>query len=275
MNPIKALFQVWWARPYYQYTIGEISIGQLIIAIAKRALITLLIMAALGAPTYFSWRSDNKAKFEKIGITEEQLAQKQALMIRDGKYDPNFFLGKKAEENAVDMRIFGKVMGSEHSASFWVPKVNAPLKGQEITTQGNAANPPAVEIASSPKVQILVEITPSEPLQPAPIAVSMNGTSSPAPTTAGKDIQQTWPDATKPGFDCAAARSQVEKLICNDRNLINADSWMSHTYRNAEKTDATVATQKLWLKKRNLCNTSECLLESYSVRIKELSNSGS
>lgn len=271
MNPLNALVQVWWARPYYQYTIGEISMAQLIGAIGKRLFITALILAACGATAYFLSRSGVKEKFDRIGITEEQLAQKHELMVKNGNFDPNFFLGKKAEEDAVDMRIFGKVMGSDSSASFWVSKVNTPpVKEQEVSRQANSSTP--TELKALPMVETIVEATPTEPLKTDLALV----TSAPAPASAAadKEVQQTWPAAAKPGFDCAAASTQVEKLICNDQELINADSWMSQIYKKTEKTDEIVTTQKLWLKERHLCKTSECLMKSYSVRIKELTNSG-
>ena len=77
----------------------------------------------------------------------------------------------------------------------------------------------------------------------------------------------------RPSFDCARAGSKVEREICGEyaSDLRAADREIASLYRQAKEHDAGVrASQRAWLKQRNLCGVAEypsdCIRESYSAR---------
>lgn len=75
-------------------------------------------------------------------------------------------------------------------------------------------------------------------------------------------------------FDCAKARTQVEKLICSDAELSKLDDDLAVTYSNAQKGNSSLKevqnTQKQWVKERNNCLFASCLIASYNQRISAL-----
>jgi uncharacterized protein YecT (DUF1311 family) len=81
---------------------------------------------------------------------------------------------------------------------------------------------------------------------------------------------------TSPSFNCAKAATQIEKIICADTDLIEADKLLSDDFRKLNSTlkdgqkEKLLTEQKAWLKQRNECNTSSCLLWLYSNKINEL-----
>jgi hypothetical protein len=95
------------------------------------------------------------------------------------------------------------------------------------------------------------------------------------PKFQGEDpIPETRP--TSPSFNCAKAATPIEKIICADTDLIEADKLLSDDFRKLNSTlkdaqkEKLLEEQKAWLKQRNLCKNARCLLESYSWRIQEL-----
>jgi uncharacterized protein len=75
------------------------------------------------------------------------------------------------------------------------------------------------------------------------------------------------------GFNCAKARTAVEKAICNNPQLSNADGQLGKIYSQLSKTPQLKQEQRDWLKRRDQeCSTdSSCLLQMYRQRIAELS----
>lgn len=78
------------------------------------------------------------------------------------------------------------------------------------------------------------------------------------------------------GFDCAKAKSAVEKLICSENELSKADEQLSHIYSKALASSANTAEFKKeqldWIRaKRDPCRNKECVAEAYKKRIEVLS----
>ncbi|MGB5483900.1 pentapeptide repeat-containing protein [Parasphingorhabdus sp.] len=76
-----------------------------------------------------------------------------------------------------------------------------------------------------------------------------------------------------PSFDCAKAATKVELEICGEyaSDLRSADRDIAALYQRAKGVDSGVkASQRAWLKQRNLCGKVEypadCIRESYSLR---------
>ena len=71
-------------------------------------------------------------------------------------------------------------------------------------------------------------------------------------------------------FDCKTASSNVEILICADRDLSALDSSLGTLYSSLKQSNPSLVNeQKQWLlKDRNICQTSACLIKAYSHRIK-------
>jgi len=78
-------------------------------------------------------------------------------------------------------------------------------------------------------------------------------------------------------FDCAAAQTSVEKLICASEELSALDSQLGAAYRALLNSVSTqdqrpmVREQQIWLRNvRNKCSDATCLQESYAKRLDEL-----
>ena len=87
-------------------------------------------------------------------------------------------------------------------------------------------------------------------------------------------------EAQAASFDCSKARSSTEKMICGDAELSRLDEAMGLAYRqalqNAERRQAVMKSQRLWLKKvSNTCNDAPCMKQAYQSRITELGNASS
>ncbi|MCP5424947.1 MAG: DUF1131 family protein [Gammaproteobacteria bacterium] len=81
-------------------------------------------------------------------------------------------------------------------------------------------------------------------------------------------------------FDCAKAQSKIEKVLCGDDELNQADSELDELYFGLRKSLSKAAAEQLkkdqlnWLKERERCardsNISACLRRVYSERITAL-----
>jgi uncharacterized protein YjbI with pentapeptide repeats/uncharacterized protein YecT (DUF1311 family) len=70
-------------------------------------------------------------------------------------------------------------------------------------------------------------------------------------------------------FDCAAARTRVERMICgpDDYMLRQLDRELAAVYRRAVAADPSVAaSQRAWLAERDRCADSLCLERAYAAR---------
>lgn len=72
-------------------------------------------------------------------------------------------------------------------------------------------------------------------------------------------------------FDCTKTTSQVEKLICSDRELSELDSNLGGLYRSKSSSRPSAeADQKQWLRQRDFCKTADCVRAAYLKRINDL-----
>lgn len=93
-----------------------------------------------------------------------------------------------------------------------------------------------------------------------------------------KEIEvETEVQITPPSFNCSAASNLVEQSICNNNDLANLDNQLNEAYNtyNQYLGDSNLATeldtsQKKWLIERNKCEDSDCIGQSYKIRISEL-----
>lgn len=70
------------------------------------------------------------------------------------------------------------------------------------------------------------------------------------------------------GFDCAHAKTDVEKTICHNKNLAEYDREIGIIYK---KSTGQKELQKKWLIARNKCGTDiDCLTNKYDSRLREL-----
>jgi uncharacterized protein len=81
--------------------------------------------------------------------------------------------------------------------------------------------------------------------------------------------------ATAASFDCAKARSPVEKQICADPELSRFDELLARFYSAArdrlqENARCLVSDQQQWLRTRNACAGGACLKAAYLARLAEL-----
>lgn len=66
-------------------------------------------------------------------------------------------------------------------------------------------------------------------------------------------------------FDCKKASTKVERMICADADLGEADQWLANYYTrallglSAERKEMVRNDQKGWLSKRNLCKDKQCI----------------
>jgi len=86
-------------------------------------------------------------------------------------------------------------------------------------------------------------------------------------------------EANAASFDCAKARSVVEKTICSNSDLSKLDESLSDVYKLALKEHPVknyVRTrQREWLKENNSCGKDKlvsCLKSNYENRISQLKN---
>jgi uncharacterized protein len=91
------------------------------------------------------------------------------------------------------------------------------------------------------------------------------------------------PVQAQPSFNCARARTFVEKAICGSPSLAAKDRKMSRLYfeqlsyyreyGDTLETNAFKAEQRSWLAQRDRCQTTKCVHLAYDRRIAQLEQS--
>jgi uncharacterized protein len=75
-------------------------------------------------------------------------------------------------------------------------------------------------------------------------------------------------------FDCHAAKSWTERLICADKPLAKLDGELDTAYRRALDLAVDAAAlrrdQRAWLKQRDACRDAACVRPLYAARLKVL-----
>ena len=77
-------------------------------------------------------------------------------------------------------------------------------------------------------------------------------------------------------FNCAKASTAVEGMICGNEELAALDVRVAAAYKalrsSAEDKEGVKKDQQAWLKERNACRSTECLVASYSDRAQDMEN---
>ncbi len=76
-------------------------------------------------------------------------------------------------------------------------------------------------------------------------------------------------------FDCAKAKTKIDKLICSDAGLSEADEKLNAVYKEvlakSPVPEDTKQEQLEWVKQsRNTCKDPDCLQQAYTSRISDL-----
>ncbi|NML15548.1 lysozyme inhibitor LprI family protein [Azohydromonas caseinilytica] len=83
------------------------------------------------------------------------------------------------------------------------------------------------------------------------------------------------PQAQAASFDCAKARTRVEKLICGDGTVSGLDDQLGRAFKQlAAEVDAAALRQDqlAWMAERNRCADASCLARSYRARLQRLAS---
>lgn len=77
-------------------------------------------------------------------------------------------------------------------------------------------------------------------------------------------------------FNCSKASTAVEGMICGNEELAALDVRVAAVYKalrsSAEDKEGVKKDQQAWLKERNACRSTECLVASYSDRAQDMEN---
>ena len=78
-------------------------------------------------------------------------------------------------------------------------------------------------------------------------------------------------------LDCSRAKSNVEKMLCSNSRLAEADERLAFAFRGAIHRGADpkvlMDSQRAWIHDaRDVCNDVECMLKAYEERISDLDN---
>jgi uncharacterized protein len=76
-------------------------------------------------------------------------------------------------------------------------------------------------------------------------------------------------------LDCSRAKTNVEKLLCSNSRLAEADERLAFAFRGAIRRGADpkalMEAQGVWIREaRDVCNDVECMLKAYEERISDL-----
>lgn len=124
----------------------------------------------------------------------------------------------------------------------------------------------ASKIASASQALAPTRLTPVAAAVPHPQQAAAPQ-SEPAPVTLADP---------HPAFDCALASTEVETLICGDSELAERDLRVSKRYfalrasLPATTRSKLLQSQRLFLKQRSQCATSDCLSALYDARLRRL-----
>lgn len=89
------------------------------------------------------------------------------------------------------------------------------------------------------------------------------------------DYEEMQHQAISPSFDCAKASINAEYLICSNSELAALDVDLMQAYKGLQSVDPNKQhlkkEQNDWMKKeRNICTTTDCMIEAYRSRIDDL-----
>lgn len=72
-------------------------------------------------------------------------------------------------------------------------------------------------------------------------------------------------------FDCSAASTQVESIICSNAYISHLDDLLAEDYAKVRAIDPhAVAEQRAWMATRNECDSTQCVMNAYLQRSNQL-----
>ena len=137
-----------------------------------------------------------------------------------------------------------------------------------------AARTPSRPVAPTPPTRTAPRATPPRAPTPAPAPPRPA-----APPVRRAEVPPPPPPA-RPSFDCRRARNSAERTICSDQGLANLDVQMARRYaRMQNNVDGKAAQilrdeQREWLRRRDACETRECLALMYETRAARMDRIG-
>ena len=89
------------------------------------------------------------------------------------------------------------------------------------------------------------------------------------------DYEEMQQQVISPSFDCAKASIDAEHLICSNSELATLDVDLMQAYKGLQSVypnkQQLKKEQNDWMKKeRNICTTTDCMMEAYRSRIDDL-----
>jgi serine/threonine protein kinase/uncharacterized protein YecT (DUF1311 family) len=147
--------------------------------------------------------------------------------------------------------------------------VPPPAQAPTATTPATVPPPQAPSATAS-----AVPPPPQAPSPTAPAAAPPPAVMTGPPPPATKQASAPRPATLRTSFNCGAAKSNAERIVCSDNQLATLDVKVAELYqlglRSVADTNAFRGEQQAWLEQRNECSNRACLTESYGERIKEL-----
>ena len=113
----------------------------------------------------------------------------------------------------------------------------------------------------------------------AVVAEAIAAEADPSPMIAAAEPAAPRPLSTgepRPSFNCALASTPVETMVCSDAALADRDRQVAAQYfalrgsLPAHVRSRLLQSQRLFLKQRSDCASSQCLAEIYDVRLRQL-----
>ncbi|MGF6699560.1 uncharacterized protein YecT (DUF1311 family) [Paraburkholderia sp. MM5496-R1] len=158
-------------------------------------------------------------------------------------------------------------------------KLAAALDQQCPLTQSLASvlgDQSAADVAAS-AVQASAAVPGSEVAQPTTAQPQQQAQTTQPNTTTSTKAEPLPPaqSSVVASFDCGKASSRIEKLVCSSPATADADRRLALAYRaaaaNASDAAALKQQQREWLKERNACDDTACLIKTTEARIQVLS----
>lgn len=82
--------------------------------------------------------------------------------------------------------------------------------------------------------------------------------------------------AKSASYDCSLAQTDVEKMICDNPDISQADESLAAVYKDIKEhpkfNHQLYSEQRAWLRERNSCQTEACIMDKYMTRIAELND---
>ncbi len=151
-----------------------------------------------------------------------------------------------------------------------------PVSAEAMRIQLAQTSNTPIDMTSGAKLQVLSPGTPAAPVAVVrPLGTPLTAPVSAAPPEAAVIPVDQHP-ARNAGFDCGAARSPAEMMVCYDPNLAAADRRMQRAWRRAldsgASRDALRRDQRAWLQDRDeaALDSPEAVRSLYAQRTREL-----